>query len=386
MFKRLTIGKPKKLLKIIGQLFISVFVRIVSLVLSPWRLFRIKRFRRGQNDIKEILVMYMGEGLGDNIIFSGVLPSIRERFPDSKINILIFKRFEEYFKGNPYIDRIFAYPDYRYVKGGLKEFLAYSRYVNRHCNPDILIDLLPSRFIKPAIFSSFLPKRLSIGFDHLIKKLFFDIAVKIDWDKYFYDVIFDALKPLRISRCEARYWIPQLPLDQRLSIKNDFKTKTVVLAPGGKFNLLKPQEYGGFRNYPELATRLVENGYRVILVGAVYDMDSQFFGNNFPKDKFINLLAKTSIGQLFALIKDHADLVICNTSGLLYVALAVGVPAVFYAHPLENLKRWHPSPNDGRYFVLQETVENPVTVENFFQAIVESINLRENQDVRGRLS
>jgi GT2 family glycosyltransferase/ADP-heptose:LPS heptosyltransferase len=339
------------------------------ILLFLYKFIRRFRFYHSVREIKQILIIYMAEGLGDCILFSGILPAIRTRFKNSKTNLLIFERFGEYFLGNPYIDQLFLYPDYRYVQKGLRGFIGYSREIKKHCSLDVGIDLLPNRFIKPAIFTWFIPKRLSIGFDYSIKKLFYDIPVKIDWGKFFYYAIFDALKPLGIEKKEPQYWVPQDLSNQDFSIDGDFSGKTIILAPGGKFNLLKPQGYGGFKYYPELVSRLVENGYRVILVGAGYDIDLQFLKDNFLQNKVINLCGRTSIPQLFTLVKNYADLVICNTSGLLYVALALGVPAVFYVHPLENLKRWHPAPEKREYVALRDTESNPVTINSFLYAI-----------------
>lgn len=369
----------KKSFKIVINAILNFLISIATLLLYPYHFLRIKKFYLYQNQIKQVLIVFMGEGLGDCILFSGVLPTIREKFKQAKISLLIFQRFKEYFEGNPHIDQLFTYSDYRYSKYGLKGFLAYSRYLKKHCSPDVLIDPLPGRFIKPAIFSWFIPKKLSIGFDYSITKIFYDIVIKIDWDRYIYDVMFDALIPLGINKHNSQYWVPPSSLNITLPIKKDFKGKTIVLAPGGKFNLIKYQDYGGFKHYPELVSRLVQNGYRVILVGAEYDNDPQFFGNNFPKERFIDLLGKTSIKQLFALVKNYTDIVVCNTSGLLYVALAAGIPAVFYAHSLENLKRWHPLANDGRYLALQETTDKSVTVDDFIKAIDKILTLNEPQ-------
>ena len=351
------------------NLLINIVFRLLYIPVWPWHLFKRLKFRYFKGKLNEILIIYLAEGLGDCILLSGVLPAIREKFKDAKINLLVFERFKEYFQDDPYVDRLFTYSDYRYAKYGFRKFLAYSRCIRKQCLPDILIDLLPNRFIKPAIFSGFIPKKLSIGFDYSIKRLFYDISVKINWNKYFYDLFFDVLKPLEISKKEPQYWVPQSVPEPVLSIEKNSQYKTIILATGGKYNLLKSKDYGGFKYYPELVTRLVNEGYQVILVGAEYDMDLQSITNDIPGDRFVNLLGKTSLPQLFSLVKEHADLVICNTSGLLYVALAVGIPAVFYAHPLENLSRWHPSPNNGRYLALRDNNQRQVSVNDFLGAV-----------------
>jgi len=381
-FKSYLFAIPYRLFRVIKEASINIFASIVVFLLYPLRYFRIRRFYKSKDKIKNILILFMGEGLGDCIIFSAVLPVIRERFKDAKINLLVFKRFNEYFKDNPYIDNFFLYDDYTYKNNGLIKFLLYSGHIRKHCKVDMLIDLLPNRFIIPAIFSWFIPKKISIGFDPFIKNIFYDIIVKINWNKYFYNAIFDILKTLGMPKKKPKYWIPNFLSNYNFGIEKGLDNKTVILAPGGKFNLSKHyHSSGSFKYYPELVFRLIQDGYRVILVGAEYDIDADFLNNSFPKDKFINLLGKTTITQLFFLVSNYANLVICNTSGLIYVSLAVGVPVVFYANKLINFKRWQPLAEKKPYIALQDKNEKQVTINDFLTQITKILGER-NDDTK----
>ncbi|MBU1726467.1 MAG: glycosyltransferase family 9 protein [Candidatus Omnitrophica bacterium] len=316
----------------------------------------------------------MAEGLGDCIMLSGALPAIRARFSDAKISLLIFSRFEEYFKGNSSIDRLIVYPDYLYAREGLFKFILFSRHINRQCKPDVVLDLLANKNIKPAVLSLFIKSRITIGFGHLLKNIFYDVYVRINWDKHFFEVIFDALETLDISRRAPEYWIPHIVPESDIAEIKHSTNKTIIISPGGKNNLLclGKQDLWSFDEYPELVKSLVEAGYKIVLVGAEYDKDIVW--DNINNDNVVNLIGKTSLNQIFNLVKNKADLVVCNNSGLLHVAVACGKPTVSYAGPLENIVRFGPYPNQGQHRVLQPSRDRRISCQDFLALIEERFN------------
>lgn len=347
---------------------------IIVCVLSPWRFTRRMKFSEGNSAVREILIIYMGEGLGDVIIFSGTLPALRRKFPEAKIRLFAFERYREFFDGNPNIDEMIGYPDYRFAKGGLMQFLRFSREVRKKCRPDILLTLLPDKRACSAFFSALVPSRFSVGFDHLWKKICFDAFAKVDWNIHLNQGIFEALKLVGIEKPPFEYWIP--PADAQSNILEGIPDipGTVILAPGGKNNLIDRgnESHWDFGNYFEIVKALEREGRRVILVGAEYDRNPVWDG--FDGEKVVNLIGKTNLRQLFDLVKNRADVVVCNNSGLLHVAAALGVPTVSYAGPLISIKRFGPFPNDGRHKVLQPRMCEAIREEVFLASIREKLD------------
>ena len=85
-------------------------------------------------------------------------------------------------------------------------------------------------------------------------------------------------------------------------------------------------------------------------------------------------MGRTTIGQVFTLVKKYARLVICNNSGLLHIASVLGAPTVSYADPQENLLRWGPYPNAKKHILLQDEIDRKVTVEEFLKAVLDQLN------------
>jgi ADP-heptose:LPS heptosyltransferase/glycosyltransferase involved in cell wall biosynthesis len=354
--------------------FLETLSCIPALLSLPWRIVRKKAFRSSSVPIREILIVYMAEGLGDVIMLSGVLPAVRYRFPEARIRLLIFERYCEFFRGNPCLDDIIGYPDYRFEKSGVPAFLSFAGKLRGICRPDILLDLLPDKRFASGFFSCLIPSRFSAGFGYLWKKACYDSTAKIDWGTHFYELIYHVLKFAGVETKPPRFWIPPLESEADVTAGMSGLGRTVVVAPGGKNNLVEKgnESRWDFGGYHELVKMLTERQFRVVLVGAEYDRDEIW--DRFPADCVTNLIGKTSIRQLFHLVLKKADLVVCNNSGLLHVAAALNVPTVSFAGPLENVVRFGPYPNDGRHKVLQPKMSETISKEEFLTAILEGLS------------
>lgn len=118
------------------------------------------------------------------------------------------------------------------------------------------------------------------------------------------------------------------PLDAGLVPDGRF----VVFAPGAAYGTAKqwlPERFG------ELAAMLAAAGRHVVLVGSggdaaacaeVLDLAAQC-GASGNAATIVNLCGRTSLAQLAAVMA-HADAVVCNDSGAMHLAGAVGAPVV----------------------------------------------------------
>ncbi|MDY6084959.1 MAG: glycosyltransferase family 9 protein [Dialister sp.] len=94
----------------------------------------------------------------------------------------------------------------------------------------------------------------------------------------------------------------------------------------------------------ELAVRITAEGYQPVMVGA--GAGARAFYEGLPKsvqEQFINLIDKTTIPELGAVLKRMKTLISADT-GTAHFALALGVPVVdvFYINDECNLKTWGP--------------------------------------------
>ena len=97
----------------------------------------------------------------------------------------------------------------------------------------------------------------------------------------------------------------------------------MAFAPGAEFGPAKKWPAG---HYAELAAKLVGEGKRVWLFGSASDApDCEAIASGNPA--IVNLAGKTSLLDAIDLIA-LTEAMICNDSGLMHVACALGVPTV----------------------------------------------------------
>lgn len=363
------------------KVFVSAIVypaaNVVLFTTSPIRRFRQKRFLSEGASPRSLLVVYLARGLGDCIFFSGVLEGIRNRFPHSKIRLVILTQWEKYFEGNPNINQIIPCPDYfgQGLSGSLR-FLRSAIQLRKDGPVDLYLELLPSLMLMPALWSLFVPKRYSVGIGSPLKQLFYDRPVSIKWNQHFFDCLRDGVAPLGIQINQPNFWSPrEVSLDGLLDPEVQ-SMKTIVLAPGGRRNVEAPKDYcWTFEGFDYVMEQLTAEGYRVILTGAEHDLT--YLTSIRPNPNLINLVGKTSLAELFTLIKRCARLVVSNNSAPLHIATIFNIPTVSYADPQENMTRWGAYGPDGMHLALQDTGKKKVTPEEFLEAVLKKLRAEE---------
>ena len=98
----------------------------------------------------------------------------------------------------------------------------------------------------------------------------------------------------------------------------------VVLNPGSN----EPGRRWPFAGYVEVAGRLIDAGYRVVLVGSREEKpDAEALARLTARRGIVDLIGRTSLPQLLDLMK-HAACVITNDTGPAHVGIALGTPSV----------------------------------------------------------
>lgn len=355
--------------KFIFHVILYPFCRFLLLLASPLRAWKHRKFSASQIAPRTVLLVFFGRGLGDSLLFTGILESVRKRFPKAELRLATFSQMEGYFRNNPFVDVLIPCPDY-FGKGvsGFSRILSSALEVRKKGPVDLLIDLLPNRDLGSVLWSLIVAKRYSVGIGDPPKQLFYDLPIPIDWKRHYFETLRDAVRPLGIEVGRPSFWLPREVelegfLDRELA-----QAKCILVAPGGKRNVEAPKDYcWSFGGFTEVVEGLLGEGERVILLGAGYDRDCLKFLKSHPL--LIDLIGRTSLPELFTLVKRHARLVVCNNSALLHLAAVLNIPTVSYADPQENIVRWGPHPNDGRHIVLQDGKNGKVTAQDFLAAI-----------------
>lgn len=360
----------KKLKKLNRLFWAHAFTPSILFLTAIPRARREKQFRSAEP--RTILISFFGRGLGDSIYFSGVLKIIRSRFPRAKIQLAFLKQLAPYFNGNPYVDEFIACPDYYQGIRGFFNFYQ-SAWKRRQRGPvDLLLNLCPTLLMLPVFWDFFIQKRYSIGVGDSLKRLFYDSPVPIDWTIHYYECVLRGIEPLGIKMQKGHkpeFWIPA-----EVDIRHLFPTgadlsKAIIVAPGGRRTVEAPKEYcWTFEEFPDVIKGLLKRGYPVIVTGADYDQEIMDKITAHPN--LINLIGKTTILEIFSIVKKYGHLAVCNNSGLMHIAGILGVPTVSYADPKENMIRWcaHPHENNLHDFS-QDTRDKKITAGEFLELI-----------------
>jgi heptosyltransferase I len=143
------------------------------------------------------------------------------------------------------------------------------------------------------------------------------------------DGLFGFTEALGIKHQVHDWRIPLSDADNDFAKKLIANKKTVLISP------CSSERVNNFRNWPEkkfadLTDYLIEHDFQVILTGGPTEQEKQY-GQTIQQlskgELVVNLIGKTSLKQLYALIQE-ADLVIAPDSGPIHMANAARTPCI----------------------------------------------------------
>ncbi len=259
------------------------------------------------NSLEKILIIRLSS-LGDILLTTPFIRSLRDTNPKLKINFLLRQKYNDVLEKNPYISGIFFYESRKQTVNELINSL-------RQENFDIVIDLQNN-------FRSYkIRKSLNIPVFKFQKRTF---------DKF-------LLVNFKINRLKNA---PQIPIRYAGSIDNfkldesgldlltdkipseklDESNNLIGFAPGSRhFSKMWPKEY-----FIKLGEKLVNNGFKIVLFGGKSDVNICNEISSGLKNS-INLCRDDDLLQIAANM-EKIKLLVCNDSGMMHVASAVKVP------------------------------------------------------------
>ena len=254
---------------------------------------------------KKILVIRLSS-LGDVLLTTPVIRSIKSSYNPISIDYLVKENFADAVRFNPYINETIIYSDSEKLIEQLEEN-----------NYDLVIDL-HNNFRSQKI-----RKRLGVPFYKFVKpniEKFLLVHFKIN-----------RLNPVKPIPVRYVLSIPHLDLDEKgpeLFIPESFQSdlnsseNRVGLCPGAvHFTKRWPVE-----NFADLGIRLVNNGYKIVLLGGSSDRDiCKTLSNMIPNAS--DLSNNNNLFQTAAEMK-NCKFVVCNDSGLMHTATALSIPVV----------------------------------------------------------
>jgi ADP-heptose:LPS heptosyltransferase len=265
-------------------------------------------------------------GIGDAVLLIPAILAIREQFPEAQIAVLAERRNGSVFKLCPAVDRLLFYDTpadlLRAVRGGF----------------DVVIDT-EQRHRLSAVVARLTRAPVSIGFATNDRKRLFTRQIGYSHEDYEADSFFNLLAPLGITP-PAALRLPFLSVPEGVATRAEVLLEPLSSAP---FVTIFPgasiaERRWGAEKFRGVAEALVHTGTPVVVVGG---KDDAAAGEVVVKGAGgLNLAGKTSLVESAAVIA-HSSLLISGDSGVLHMAVGLGVPTVSLFGPGIQAK-WGP--------------------------------------------
>ena len=306
-----------------------------------------------QDKIKNILII-RPDAIGDLVLITPALHALRKNFPKARISILVQKYTSDLVNVHPDIDEVII-DDIREKKvNNLKDYFNYVRKIKEK-RFDLGIDFYSFDYRYPLLMLlAGIPYR--VGDRSRVMLSFFynwgTILKYKDYTKHMVELHLELLKKLGIEEKnpQLNVYIPEeiiLKFKVRLSelgiLDSDF---LIGIHPG--CGASRPWDSNG---YAELCDALQQKfGAKVVITGGPREREKAAEIISLCKSKPINLVEKTSLAELSALIK-RFNLYIGVDTGPIHLAAALGTPLVLLLLA-KNVKpvRW--GPWKTRHFIL----------------------------------
>ncbi len=297
-------------------------------------------------NINKILIIQLRR-IGDVLLTTPVIESLRERFPESQIDFLVERSAYDVLTGNPYLNNIILSNKSFFEQIKLIKRIRKERY-------SLILDFLGNP--RSAWITFFSAARYRVGFDFPGRKFAYNICVKRDTEpKYLVDFKLDALRTIGITSPRKKTFF-HIPDDAKV-FRNDSLGKYLIedkiligMAPNSRRKArIWLKEY-----FTQLADRLIDKyNSQVILFWGPGEKESVEEIASLMKNNPI-ISPPTDLKQLAALI-DRCDVMITNDNGPKHIAVSVGTPTLTIYGPT-NSKTWNP-PDEAFHVAVESDVD-----------------------------
>jgi lipopolysaccharide heptosyltransferase II len=278
---------------------------------------------------KNILVIKLG-GLGDLILATPSLRMLRRHFPDSRISLLIDRKFKQLVEQCPYVDDLVLFDR---KKDSLFKLIKELR----RRGFDLAVDLKNSDFTHWLAFLSGITLRYGFCKGFLSRFLLNHCEpLSLDSTEDPVKQQFRILQKMGVSYFydELELWpsIDDYNLVDGLLKKHGVLKDDKLIGLSISASPEWPTKNWPIENYYELSNMLIKRGLKVVLIGTAHSNDKLLiFGN----DKvIINFIGETNLNQLVSLIK-RLNILVTPDSAPMHIASATGTKLIALFGPTD---------------------------------------------------
>jgi len=311
--------------------------------------------------IKKILIIRL-DHIGDLMLTAPMVASLRKGFAGAKITMLIGDWNREVLDKTDLVDEVIIYNSFWNKRVKVKFWNTIITLIRlRKLKFDMVINLRGE--LQERLFAYFIGAPLRIGFDFGLGKIVINHLVKSNMDKHIIDRYLDISKYLNCpvvnkELLRINFSEEDINYAKKICKLSDCLDETlrIVIAPGAGY-ATKLWDTNKFSNLAKYFTNIMNSGLRVIIVGDNKDhkLSKEMVFLSGPNDSIINLVGKTSIKQLAAVIS-LSSLVICLDSAPMHIAASLNVPLVALFGPT-RVCQWGPHSSYDSSIVISKNLD-----------------------------
>jgi len=326
----------KEALRIPGEALLKVYLS--SLPQVPFSPDKVQR-----------ILVFAYHGLGNFIMYTPALKLLRERYPAARIDLQVGNNTgcEEVLAGSALFDNIYNFP----LSAGVRAWVRRARAI-RDTRYDLTINEFHSHAWPLALLiaASGAPFRLghvtSPGWSRRLSRysFMFNLPIAMREDQHEIERYLDLMTAAgarAIAANEANTFIHLTDDDRTFARRflkdgdDDGRARTIIgFQPGTSLTMRWKQ--WPIERYREVISRVVADQpeSQIILFGSSLEEEMIREMARGLKGRISLAAGKTSVKQVAALI-EQCDLLVCNDSGLMHTAVAVGTPVAAIYGPTD---------------------------------------------------
>lgn len=308
--------------------------------------------------VRKICVFKPG-AIGDVLMTTPFLKALRQRFPNAQIDYWVGKNSAFLLAKNQNINRVITFDEHNALGKRAFRMLALAQKVH-NTNYDVMFMLDFSYLAN--VFAAACRVPVTIGFDRGGEG--FPLTLSIPYGKvkhqieYYLDLAYlVGAKRITEPRMEFKLSTDDMKFAEQFFKKHKLNpARTIAIAPGGARNLGQdmPSRRWPAERFAQIAQKLAEQGWQMLLIGRSPGDDEPVPAMLNAAPKAVNAIGNFNYRQSAALMR-LSRLLICNDSGPMHVAAAIGTPTVSIFGPTDPRRK---APLGAKHLWLWNPVNN----------------------------
>lgn len=279
--------------------------------------------------MEKIIIISLA-GVGDTIMATPTIKTIREIYPEAEISLLTFPYGnKEILDGSPFINETFIFKDRNHTLTKKKPpiidlfktlFLLLKLRFRRY---DLSVSLYPSSSEKLATIAKIIHAKQRIGFDHR----YYTNPVPLNTNIHRVERSHQLLTPLGIKIIDKKQFVPLTEENEKFAEEflKDKGDLFVGMHPSGYWKT--SYKHWGLENFAKLAD-LIHKNFRariIVFEGPSDEGDGEKMKSLMKESQPI--IINTTLKNVASVIK-RCRLFISNDTGIMHLAEAVGTPTI----------------------------------------------------------